>query len=255
LIYAGPQALVTGLDAARAHQLRRGDLPAFVHLLIPAGLRVHGLPSFRIERTKRMPPAMTRDDLPVASLERSVLDAVRGMSSRPDVAAILTEPVQRRMTLVDTLRTELDAGSRRGSAIPRAVLRAAENGVRSAAEFDFHEWWFAHPELSSFAIRFNVRVRNSAGLLGIADGYLPEIGLVLPIDSVEQHFMTPEQVEDTERQHRSYRSAGLHVLGIRPSRMRTDSGGLLRDVLDAVAVAERLPTPLVQWEPDLPRAS
>jgi hypothetical protein len=255
LIYAGPQALVTGLDAARAHQLRRGDLPAFVHLLIPAGLRVHGLPSFRIERTKRMPPAMTRDDLPVASLDRSVLDAVRGMRSKPAVAAILTEPVQRRMTLVETLRTELDAGSRRGSAIPRAVLRAAENGVRSAAEFDFHEWWLAQPELSSFEIRFNVRVRNGAGLLGIADGYLPEIGLVLPIDSVEQHFMTPEQVEETERQHRSYRSAGLHVFGIRPSRMRTDSGGLLRDVFDAIAVAERLPTPLVQWEPDLPRAS
>jgi hypothetical protein len=255
LVYAGPQALVTGLDAARAHRLRRGELPPFVHLLIPAGLRVHGLPSIRIERTKRIPPAMTRDDLPVASLERCVLDAARGMRSKPDVAAILTEPVQRRMTLVETLQDELEAGCRRGSAIPRAVLRAAGTGARSAAEFDFHEWWFAHPELASRTILLNVRLENSAGLLGIADGYLPEIGLVLPIDSVEQHFMTPEQVEETERQHRAYRSAGLHVFGIRPGRMRTDPAGLLRDVLDAIAVAEQLPTPLVRWAPDLPRAS
>ena len=83
------------------------------------------------------------------------------------------------------------------------------------------------PTWSSYEILLQrARARTVTGLLGIADGYLPEVGLVLPIDSVEQHFMTPEQVEETERQHRAYRSAGLHVFGIRPSRMRTDPGGL-----------------------------
>ena len=92
LVYAGPLAVVTGLAAARAHQLRRGELPDAVHLLVPAKLRVHGLPSIRIERTHRMPPPRTRDGLPVATIERCVLDAVRRMTAKPDVAAILTDP-------------------------------------------------------------------------------------------------------------------------------------------------------------------
>ena len=176
------------------------------------------------------------------------------MRDRSDIAAILTEPVQRRMVLVDTLVEELDAGSRRGSAIPRAVLRAVADGVRSAAEFDFHTWWSGHADLPPRVV-FNVRISNATGLLGIADAYLPEIGLVLPIDSVEHHFTTPDQVVETERQHRAYRSAGLHVFGIRPGRIGSDPVGLHRDVLDAIAVATSLPTPLVRWQPDLPRSA
>jgi hypothetical protein len=97
--------------------------------------------------------------------------------------------------------------------------------------------------------------RQLTGLLGIADAYLPEVGLVLPIDSTEHHFATPDQVVETERQHRAYRSAGLHVFGVRPGRITGDSRGLHRDVLDAIAVAEALPTPLVRRQPDLPRSA
>nr|WP_218891125.1 hypothetical protein [Actinomycetospora corticicola] len=254
LLYAGEQAALTGLDGARAHRLRRGDLPESVHLLIPAEIKVQSVPGIRVERTHRMPPVRERDGLPVAPMERCLVDAARCMSSRSDVAAILTEPVQRRMLLPTTLQVEVEAASSRGSALPRAVLGAITAGARSVAEVDFHDWWFTHPELARVTILFNVRLTSDAIFLGIADGFLPELGLVLPIDSVEQHFMTPGQVEETERQHRAYRAAGLHVYGIRPSRMRSDSSGLRRDVLDAIAVAERLPTPNVLWTPDLPRA-
>ena len=102
---------------------------------------------------------------------------------------------------------------------------------------------------------FNVRLSDASGLLGIADAYVPELGLILPIDSTEHHFSTPDQVVETERQHRAYRSAGLHVFGIRPGRILHDSAGLHRDVLDAIGVAASLPTPLVRWQPDLPRSA
>lgn len=253
LVYAGEQAALTGLDGARAHRLRRGELPEAVHVLIPAEIKVQSIPGIRVERTHRMPPVRERDGLPVAPMERCLVDAARRMSSRSDVAAILTEPVQRRMLLPATLDAEVEAASSRGSALPRAVLTAITAGARSAAEVDFHDWWFAHPEFARFTMLFNVRLTCAGTLLGIADGFLPELGLVLPVDSVEQHFATPAQVEETERQHRAYRSAGLHVYGIRPTRIRGDSAGLRRDVLDAVAVAERLPTPDVLWTPDLPR--
>jgi hypothetical protein len=255
LVYAGAGAVLTGLDGARAHRLRRGELPEQVHVLVPATRRVRSVPGIRVERTHRPPAAWTRDGLTVAPMERCVIDAVRSMTVRSDIAAVLTEPVQRRMLLVDSLGSELDAAGRRGTATPRAVLRAVTAGARSAPEVEFHDWWSARPELARHRILLNVRLYAGGEFLGIADGYLPDLGAVLPVDSVEQHFMSPDQVELTERQHRSYRSAGLHVYGVRPSRMRADSEGLLQDVLDAIAVAERLPTPSVLWTPDLPTGS
>jgi hypothetical protein len=254
LVYAGPRAVLTGLDAARAHRLRRGELPDAVHLLIPSELRVHATKIVRIERTRRIPtPPRIRDGFPVAPIERCLLDVARTMTDESDIAALLSEPVQRRLILPEVLVAELDAGCRKGSSTPRAVLRAVTTGARSAAEFDFLRWWNAHPELRRHTLVLNVRISVHGALLGIADGFLPELGLVLPIDSTEQHFMTPEQVAETERQHRAYRSAGLHVYGLRPMRMRSDSTGLLRDVLDAVVVAEQLPTPSVLWTSDVPR--
>ncbi|MDL5155883.1 hypothetical protein [Actinomycetospora termitidis] len=255
LVYGGAEAVLTGLDAARAHGLRRGELLEVVHVLIPATSRARSVPGIRVERTHRPLLSRTRDGLRVVPMERCVIDAVRSMSSRSDVAAILTEPVQRRMLLPETLVAELDAGPRRGTALPRAVLGAVVLGARSAAEVEFHDWWSTSLELSRWPVLLNVRLTVGDDFLGIADGYLPDVGLVLPIDSVEQHFMTPDQVAAAERQHRAYRSAGLHVYGVRPSRVRGDPAGLHRDVLDAIAVAAQLPTPLVRWAADLPRPS
>jgi hypothetical protein len=154
------------------------------------------------------------------------------------------------MILKETIEDELELGCRKGSATPRKVLRAIRSGVRSAAEFDVRTWWLSRPELDP--VLFNVALFDEQQtLLGIADIYDEHAGLVVPVDSVEQHFATPDQVALTERQHRAYRSAGLHVLGIRPSRVRTDPDGLLRDVLDARQVAEALPPAEITWRPDV----
>lgn len=250
LIYAGEDAVVTGLDGARAHGLRRGELPAAVHVLVRASRQIRSVRLVLVERTRHPPSPLLRDDIPVAPVQRCVLDAVRRLRDESDIAAILTEPVQRRMVLRETLQDDLDTGCRKGSATPRAVLRAVADGVRSAAEFDVRAWWLAQRELGPAL--FNVRVSDERGdLLGIADILDEEAGLVVAVDSVEYHFMTPEQVAETECQHRAYRSAGLHVLGFRPSRTRTDAAGLLRDVLDARAVAAALPRARVTWAPDL----
>jgi hypothetical protein len=251
LLHAGADAMVTGLDAARAHGLRRGELPAHVHVLIPETRQVRSVRNIVVERTERLPtPPLVRDGLPVAPIQRCILDAVRRLRKESDIAALMTEPVQRRMILKETLEDELERGCRRGTATPRKVLRAINDGVRSAAEFDVRGWWLSQPELDP--VRFNVALFDEHGtFLGIADIYAEDVGLVVPVDSVEQHFTTPEQVALTERQHRAYRSAGLHVLGVRPSRVRTDPGGLLRDVLDALRVASALPPAGVTWRPDV----
>jgi hypothetical protein len=251
LVHGGVGTVVTGLDAARAHGLRRGELPEHVHVLIPGGRQVRSVRNIVVERSCRIPTSpLVRDGLPVAPLERCVLDAVRRLRDESDIAAILTEPVQRRMVLKETLEDELEAGCRKGTATPRKILRAIRDGVRSAAEFDVRTWWLSQPELGPAL--FNVALFDEQQtLLGIADVFDEETGLVVPVDSVEQHFSTPQQVALTERQHRAYRSAGLHVLGIRPSRVRTDPDGLLRDVLDALGVAAALPPARVTWRPDV----
>ncbi|WP_026204837.1 hypothetical protein [Actinomycetospora chiangmaiensis] len=250
LLHAGPGSMVTGLDAARAHGLRRGELPEDVHVLIAAFRQVRSVRGIRVERTKRLPTPVLRDGLPVAPLDRCVLDAVRRLRDRGRIAAILTEPVQRRMVTRQALRLELDAGCRRGSGTPREVLGSIDDGVRSPAEFDVRRWWSEHPDLGT--MRWNVRLFDVQGrFLGIADAFDEEIGLVAQVDSTEHHFMTPDQVVETERQHRAYRSAGLHVVGIRPSRLRSDREGLYRDVLDARTVAASLPRVDVGWRPDI----
>jgi hypothetical protein len=192
LLHGGAGTLVTGLDAARAHGLRRGDLPEHVHVLIPGARQVRSVRNIVVERSQRLPPKpLVRDGLPVVPLERCVLDAVRRLRDESDIAAILTEPVQRRMVLKETLEDELDAGCRKGSATPRKVLRAIRAGVRSAAEFDVRTWWLSRPELAPPL--FNVALFDERQtFLGIADVYDEEVGLVVPVDSVEQHFATPD---------------------------------------------------------------
>ncbi len=185
----------------------------------------------------------------MAPIERCILDAVRRLRNESDIAALMTEPVQRRMVLKEALEDELESGCRKGSATPRKVLRAIGAGVRSAAEHEVREWWLAQPELAPVLMNVSL-FDEDGGFLGIADIHDEETGLVVAVDSVEQHFATPEQVALTERQHRAYRSAGLHVIGVRPGRVRTDPVGLLRDVLDAERVAAALPPARVTWRPD-----
>ncbi|MCD2190214.1 hypothetical protein [Actinomycetospora soli] len=253
LLHGGAGAQVTGLDAARLHGLRRGTVPDDVHVLIPGGRQVRSVRHVLVERTTRLLPPVVLDGLPLAPVERCVLDAARRLPDRSEVAALLTEPVQRRMVSREALETELDAGCRRGSAVPRAILRTIAAGVRSPAEFAVREWWLAHPELGEAL--FNVAILDGRGrFVGVADVFDEEIGLVGQVDSTEHHFMTPDQVIETERQHRAYRSAGLHVIGIRPNRLRLDPDGLHRDVLDARRVAAALPRAEVTWRPDLPSA-
>ena len=254
LLHGGPDAVLTGLSAVRHHGLRRGPETIRVHILVPQSRQVRSVGHIVVERTERMPRAVLRDGLPVAPLARAVLDAVRRLKDTEEIASLLAEPVQRRMLFVEHLRQELDAGCRKGSATPRVVLRAVADGVRSAAEFTAREWWLAHPDLPQ--ARFNARVLDERGrFVAIVDVLVEELGFAWEIDSVEAHFATPEQVEDTARRRRALTGIGLHVLGTRPSQVHGDSAGTHQDVLDALAVAAMLPPPRAIFPRDLPESA
>ncbi len=246
--------MLTGMSAGRHHGLRRGPEPDGVHVLIPHHRQVRSWGYITVERTSRLPRPVERDGLAVAPLVRAVLDEARRLRDRDQIVALLAEPVQRRLVLPEALREELDAGCRKGSATPRAVLEAIADGIRSAAEFVAREWWLAQPELPP--ARFNVRVLGPDDRqVAIVDVLVEDVGFVWEIDSVEEHFATPDQVASTNERRRRLRDVGLYVVSTRPTQRRDDARGTLRDILDGLAVAALLPTPSVSYEDDLPRAA
>ena len=250
LLHAGPDAVLTGLSAARHHGLQRSPEPTDVHVLIRADRQVRSIPGVTVERTVRPPRPVLRNGLPVAPLDRAVLDAARRMKDPVAIAALLAEPVQRRMVHPVTLMAELDAGCRKGSSAPRSVLRSVVEGIRSAAEFTVREWWEAQPDLPK--ARFNVRVIDAGGdSCGIVDILIEEVGLGIEVDSTENHFATPDQVARDTIRLRGLRSTGLHMISIRPTQHRDDPAGTRRDMLDAIEVARCLPPPRVVYKDDL----
>jgi hypothetical protein len=240
LLHAGDDAVITGRAALGLHGLRAGSAPDRVHLLVPHHRPVRSWQTFHVERTSRMPRAVEREGLAVAPLPRALTDQARCMTDPTAIAEMASEPVRRWLITPEELLEELDAGCRKGSAAPRAVLRTIIEGIRSAAEFDARAWWLAQRDLPP--ARFNVRVLDPDGRqVGIVDVLVEELGFAWEIDSVEHHFATPDQVEATLRRQRALRAVGLHVVSTRPSQRRDDPAGTLQDVRDGLAVAAALP--------------
>ena len=240
LLHAGDHTMITGRAALRLHGLRSGPAPERVHLLVAHTRQVRSWGPFHVERTSRMPRVVERAGLAVAPLPRALTDEARLMTDPTAIAELFAEPVRRFLVTPQELLEELDAGCRKGSAAPRAVLRALLDGVWSGAEFDARAWWLAQPDLP--AARFNVRVRDLSGRsIGIVDVLVEELGFAWEIDSVEQHFATPEQVEATVRRARALRAVGLHLVSTRPSQRRDDPDGVLQDLRDGLAIAAALP--------------
>ena len=245
LVYAGPGAVLTGLGAARHHGIRRGDDPETVHVLVSNDRQITSAGHVIVERTRRLPKAVVRDGLPVAPLARCLMDHARRMKDLAAIAALFTEAVQRRMLTAEMLRAELDRASRKGTAAPRRVLAAVDDGVLSPAEFEAREFWNSIDDLP--AISWNVTVYDERGrFVATVDGLVEELGFVWEIDSVEQHFATPEQVRETVERQRCLRAVGLHVLSTRPSQRRDDPDGVAADIHAGLEIARLLPPPRIR---------
>ena len=132
LLYAGPDAVVTGLHAARRHGVRRGPEPGGrLHLLVPHGRRPAGARYVDIERTHRMPSAVLRSGVPLAPVQRAVVDGARRLDSPREITELIADAVQRGLCTVSELGSEVEAAQRRGTALPRAVLRDVSIEVRA----------------------------------------------------------------------------------------------------------------------------
>jgi hypothetical protein len=241
LLYAGSGSVVTGLEACRRHGLRKVPDDHRVHLLVPHEHRAISCGHVVVERTKRMPGPVIREGVPLAPLTRSVLDACRRFRSHDPARALITEAIQRHRLSPQWLRHELEAGSRRGTAVPRAVLSDIATGARSVAEIDAIRVW-ERTDLPR--PRWNVSLRNSHGqYVAVPDAWF-EVGLAWEIDSYEFHFLREDYANTINRNAR-YAAAGVTVLQTLPSRLRSDPASVAAELIAAHQAAASRPRPEV----------
>lgn len=238
MLYAGPGSLVTGLEAARRHDLRRIPDDGSLHLLVPEDRRRRGGRDLVVERTGTVPPGVERGGILVAPVERAVLDAARRRTDRDEIRAMLAEAVQRRRTTPDRLLAELDAGNQRGSGLVREVLQEILEGIRSAGE-GWGRDVYARSGLPPML--WNARLYFPNGrFLASPDGYLPCVGMAWENDSMEFH---PVEEDDTARRRADMVAAGVVVAHHRPRRLRTEPQRVIEELRAHYRLAASRPTP------------
>lgn len=241
LLCAGPGSVISGLEACRWHGYRNVPDEHPLHVLVPHGRRAFGDDSVVVERTRRIPKPVLRDGMPLAPLTRSVLDACRRFTGSDPIRALVTETVQRFRIAPERLVRELDAGSRRGSAMPREVLKDVVAGARSVAEIDAMRMW-ERTGLPRPA--WNVVLRNNNGdYIAVPDAWF-DAGLAWEIDSYEFHFRREDYARTVNRNSR-YAAAGVLVLQTLPNRLRNAPESVAAELIAAHQAAESRPRPQV----------
>ena len=243
LLYAGPNAMITGAAACRQYGLR---VPAAlsvddVHLLLAQRHKVLSSEYVTIERTWRLPEPHVRDDLPLAPLRRAVTDAVRRLHTEEPVGELLVEAIQRGRCSPKAIGGELDRGTKRGTALPRRLL-AEWLDLRSVAEARAKELSKRLPVPPS---HWNPTIHTPGGVyVGCPDGWWDDVALAWEIDSVDFHF-SKDSYARTLRRNTRYAAAGITVVPTLPSRLRDDPCGVLCGLEAAYRAASARPRPPV----------
>ena len=248
LLLCGPEALVTGLEACRRHGIRRGPLrgadhserPPEVHVLVPAARQVRSVGYVHVERTYRLPTAVVRGGVPLAPVPRACIDAARRLDRAGEITELLSDAVQRGLCTVGALGHELDDTTRRGTAVPRSVLRDVAEGVRSAAERQAKALWRRSGLPEAW---WNVAVHDEGGrFLGIADCWVDGVAMVWETESSEWH-LSPADHDATVERAAAFTAAGAVYTATKPKKLRTDPQGVAATLRATYERARTRPRP------------
>ncbi|SDY88482.1 hypothetical protein SAMN05421504_107310 [Amycolatopsis xylanica] len=239
LIYAGENAIVTGLSALRRYGLRQAPAPNRVHLLAPRGA-VTSRDFVVIEATTRLPRSRIRMDVPVAPIPRALIDAARRLSNPRAVQAMMAEAIQRRDCTVAALAQELADGPKVGSSLARKALIPLLDGVHSVAEADAWELW----QRSGLpACQWNVKIFDEHGnFIAKPDAWCRKVGFAWEIDS-RDHHSEDDDFANTVARNARYAAAGIVVLQTLPAWIRSEPDKVIAQLRAAYEAAERRPCP------------
>lgn len=230
LLYGGPAALVTGLEACRRHGQRQLPHDLRIHLLVPSQRKLHSSDYVVVERTKYLPKPVMRDGFPLAPHVRAVLDAGRRIREFSPVRDMLVEAVDRGCGPFSML-TELNTGSQRGTAVPRRLLRDEVcDDVRSVAENSVAEsealllWQRAGlPEPLTATTLFDEREQYVTK----PDFWCQEYGFAWQITSATFRHGQQEYEKSAERKAR-FRDAGIVVLQTHSQEIRNSPRAVIK---------------------------
>jgi hypothetical protein len=243
LLHAGPGAVLTGSDALELHGMKRMPPPTgLIHVLVPAGRRRVGAGKLLVERTDRLPVAAP-GQWPLPPIERAALDLARRTRDRDVVRAVLAEVVQRGRTTPARLVAELEAGSDRGTALPREVLTAVSDGIRSVAEAEAREL-LRRSNLPQPMWNARVVDARNGRFIAVADAWFDEFALAWEIDSYEFH-LSPADYERTLERRAAMTAVGITVVAHSPKQVVDQGAKVLAALAGNLNQAARRPRPPV----------
>jgi hypothetical protein len=227
-MYAGPEAMITGLTGCLLYAMRKVPDSDTIRLLIPHHRRRQSR-DFVVVQRARFYPVRSRiiDDVPVAPLPRCVVDATRELRELDPIRGLMMEAVQRRMVPISLLQTELELGTMQWSARPRLVIGEMIRGARSVAEAEFIGLMGSSKVLPPMHHNCTLLVPDGS-FLAVPDGYIKDVGLAGEIQSLEHHLASDEQEGDMGRRARMSRH-NVMTIEARPKRLTRDPSGLLAD--------------------------
>ncbi|MFE6610282.1 hypothetical protein [Amycolatopsis sp. NPDC057786] len=238
----GSQGIVTGFEAARRYGLRQSGPHGTVHLLIPQERKIRSVKFAIIERTIAMPERRVTEGVPLAAPARAVLDGVRRIRELEPVRALLIEAVEAGLCTVDELSAELESCSRRGTALPRAVLRELAADVKSVPEAEALAIW---KKAGLPPAERNVKIYDAFGnYIGKPDSWCDELAMAWEIDSYAYHFGRNAYRKTLHRNNR-YAAAGIVVVQTLPSRIRDEPDKVITELRRAADAATQRPRPAI----------
>jgi hypothetical protein len=247
LTHAGPEAMLTGVQAARLYGVRRLPPERRAHTLIPHRSKVATWGFAVVERTIHLPEPVEIDGLPVAPLARALIDAARRMDELHSVRAMIHDAVHRGLCTPEELREELAQASTIGSALPRLVVGALQDGVDSAVE----QWLETVLERSGLPRpERNVELRAPDGqVVGVAEVWWPEVCVAMQIHHAEV-ALEPDKTPETP----VLLAAGLIVVQVSPAQLRDQPLVVVQELRAAHRRAQQRPPPELSDAPAAPAA-
>ncbi len=242
LTVAGPDAVLTGVDALALHGMSAARLDGPVHLLVPPRRQPRLVDGVLFERTHQLPEPLHRAGFPVAALPRATIDTCRRAKAAEHVRALLAEAITRGRLTPATLRDELDRCGARGTALPRRMLAEIDDNVRSVAQ----GWAKRLVQRSGLPVpRWRVPITSPNGShVATADAWWDEVGLAWEVDSYAFELSAADCAAALRRAARLTVS-GILVVHTPPAQLRDDPSAVADLLRSAHVQASARPRPPV----------
>lgn len=233
--FAGSGALLSGAAVLHAAGMRSVKQPPQVLVLVPRSNRVRSTRWVWVRRTHRLPDPELAPGPPRVPIARAVADHALTLPRIDDVRAVVAEAVRRRLSTVDEIAAELDAGPRNGSALLRQAIGEVDADAWSAPKARAARL-LRRAGVPSF--EQNARIELPGGGHYLADFLWRDLWAILEIGSVEHHADRAGWSETMDR-HLVLETMGFGVAHRPPSAVTTDPERFVRDVTAWLARRQR----------------